>query len=77
MTITNIVIAPSSCGHLEVSGLVNGNPMTVSFYRDELALEPEDAKEAFIARMRSFAKENGYTTVAQVRTNVVGKTFQI
>lgn len=77
MIISNIVLGSSSCGHFDITATVNGVSRTVTFYRDELTLEPDEIRDAFIARLRSFAKENNYTTITQVRTNLVGKTFQL
>jgi hypothetical protein len=77
MRIESMTIAPSSCGHLVVRGTVAGTERDIHITRDELQLEPDEIRDAFVARLRSFAKENGYTTVAQVRNNLPGKVFHL
>lgn len=77
MQVTNVSIAASSCDHLVISATVAGQVRTIHVSRSELALEPGEVQEAFLHRLRAFAKENGYTTVAQIRNNLAGKVFNI
>jgi hypothetical protein len=56
---------------------IGGTEYVEHITREELALEPGEVRDALVARLRSFAKENGYSTIAQVRNNLAGKVFQL
>jgi hypothetical protein len=77
MQITNMSVDASTCSHLVVRGTIAGVEREIHIHRDELAIEPGELRDAFLARLRAFAKENGYSTVAQVRTNLPGKVFNL
>lgn len=76
MQVTNVSIAASSCDHLVISATVAGQVRYIHVSRQELAHEPGEVQEAFLHRLRAFAKENGYN-LAQLRANLPGKTFNI
>lgn len=76
MQVSNVSIAASSCEHLVITATFAGQVRTIHVSRSELALEPGEAQEAFLHRLRSFAKENGYN-LAQLRANLAGKVFHV
>jgi hypothetical protein len=76
MTVTNVSIAASTCSHLTATATINGQVRTIQVSTAEVASEPEEYRAAFVARIRSFQLENGYT-LAQLRANLAGKSFQI
>ena len=77
MIVTNMSVDASSCNHLTVRGTVAGQERVIKLHRDELTLEPEEYRTAFLMRLRSWALENNYTTANQLRNNIGGKTFYL
>jgi hypothetical protein len=77
MTVTNVSIAPSPCTHIVITATVGGQVRTISTTREELAAtNAEEIRAAILARLRSFQLENNYS-LAQVRANLAGKTFEV
>jgi hypothetical protein len=78
VTISNIVIGPTTCAnHIDITATVAGQTRSIQLTREELQLDPGEVRDAFVARLRSFAKENNYTTIVQVRNNLAGKVFEL
>lgn len=78
MKIDKITIPPSPCGHLVLRVEVNGKTHDIHVHRDDLTLDgPEEMRDAVIARVRSFARENGIGTINALRTALQGKVFHV
>lgn len=76
MQVTNVSIGNSTCSHIIITATVGGQQRTIHATREELQLDPSEVREAVVARLRSFARENNYT-LAQTRTNLAGKVFDV
>lgn len=63
--------------HYHLNITVGAETFTVSFLRQELSLDKDDRKDAILNRVRSFAKEGGYSTFAALRTAIQGQSFQV
>ena len=77
MQISNVSITPEPCGnHVVITATIGGVARTEKIHLSEFDPEPEDIRERFLNRIRSFKLENGYTN-NQVRNNLAGKVFHI
>ena len=78
MQVTNMSVDASACNHLTVRGTIAGEERVIRIHRDELSLEPDEVRTAFLMRLRSWALENSYTTANQIRNNIGGgKVFHL
>lgn len=75
-TVTNLTRCAGQ-NHYDLTITVGGQSRTITLTRSDLALEPEDFKDAFLHRIRSAVKEAGANTFAQAQAALVGQTFQI
>lgn len=76
IAITSISLCVGT-GHATIVGTVGGNAISRTFRRTDLAIEPDDTETAVLARLRSAVKEAGASTLAQIKTALEGKTFQV
>ncbi len=78
MTFTiNSISLCSGTNHAILNVTIAGVARNVTVPRSSFALDPDDRDEASLARIRSAIKESGAATLAQIKTAIEGKTFQV
>lgn len=78
--ISGLTRCTATGSHITISGTIGGTSGTIHMLLSDFTTDfndPDEIRDAFVARVRSAVKEAGATTPAQIQTALVGKTFQI